>query len=445
LRKIGGRLVDIDRGIDLAGPQRSLRICHRREGKELDRFEAAFDHLVAERPCTLFLVGRDFDADAQPGQVLETRELRRFVTNEVQPLEADTERLGQIPPDALRRVRDQAKALGLFAMNMPDAVGGGGLSNVDMCLVEEELGKTSDALIRRIFGQVYPMLLACEGAQRDDYLLPTVRGERICAMAITEPGAGSDAAAISTSARLDGDQWVLNGRKHFISDGDIADYVIVMAVTDKDKRARGGITLFLVDKDTPGFSVTGVQPMMGHRGYGHAELVFENCRVSASKVLGGVGNGFRLIISSVSSIRLAHIGARACGMAQRVLELMRQYAAERRQFGQPIGEFQMVQQMIADSATEIFATRMMVLNTAWELDQQRDVRDKVSMVKLYTSEMIGRVADRGIQLFGGMGFTKEMPLERIYRDSRVTRIYDGTSEIHRMLIARSVIQRGLAL
>jgi acyl-CoA dehydrogenase len=371
--------------------------------------------------------------------------VRRFVTNEVQPLEAETEKTGSIPAEPLQRLREQAKALGLFAMNMPESVGGGGLSNVDMCLVEEELGKTSDALIRRIFGQVYPMLMACEGAQRDAYLLPTVKGERICAMAITEPGAGSDAAAITTSATLDGDTWVINGRKHFISDGDIADYVIVMAVTDKEKRARGGITLFLVDKGTPGFAVTGIQPMMGHRGYGHAELVFENCRVPAARVLGSVGEGFRLIMESVASIRLAHIGARACGMAQRVLELMRNFAAERRQFGQPIGEFQLIQQMIADSATEIFATRMMVLNTAWELDQGHDVRDKVSMVKLYASEMIGRVADRGIQVFGGMGFTREMPLERIYRDSRVTRIYDGTSEIHRMLIARSVIKRGLTL
>lgn len=385
----------------------------------------------------------DYDVPSDIQLLLDT--VRRFVTQEVQPLEADTEKLGHVPPEALQRVRKQAQELGLFAMNMPEDTGGGGLSHVAMCLVEEELGKTSDALIRRIFGQVYPMLLACQGAQREKYLLPTVSGEKICAMAITEPGAGSDAAAISTTATLDGDHWVLNGRKHFISDGDIADYVIVMAVHDKDKRARGGISLFLVDKGTPGFEVTSVQPMMGHRGYGHAELVFENCRVPADAVMGEVGEGFKLIMNSVSGIRLAHIGARAVGMGQRVLELMRHHANDRKQFGQPIGEFQMVQQMIADSATEIFATRMMVLNTAWELDQGIDCRDKVSMVKLYASEMIGRVADRGIQVFGGMGFTKELPMERIYRDCRVTRIYDGTSEIHRMLIARSVMKRGLTL
>jgi acyl-CoA dehydrogenase len=374
-----------------------------------------------------------------------TETVGRFVASEVQPLEAEVEELAAVPPDKLREVRGKAQALGLYAMNMPAEVGGGGLSTVEMCFVEEELGKTSDALIRRIFGQVYPMLLACKGDQRERYLLPTVSGEKICAMAITEPGAGSDAASISTTARLDGDEWVINGGKHFISDGDIADYVIVMALTDREKRARGGITLLLVDRGTPGFSVARKQAMMGHRGYGHAELVFEDCRIPAANVLGEVGGGFKLIMSSVNGIRLCHIGARAVGMARRVLGMMAEHAATRRQFGQPIGDFQMVQQMIADSAIDIFATRSMVLNAAWDIDQGLDPRDKVSMIKVYASEMLGRVADRGIQVFGGYGFTKELPLERIYRDARVTRIYDGTSEVHRMLIARSVIKNGLSL
>ncbi|MEP9350439.1 acyl-CoA dehydrogenase family protein [Xanthobacter sp. KR7-225] len=374
-----------------------------------------------------------------------TDTVRRFVETEVQPLEAEVEAQAAIPAEKLKAVKAKAQALGLYAMNMPAEVGGGGLSTVEMCLVEEEFGKTSDALIRRVFGQVYPMLLACTGDQRARYLLPTVSGEKICAMAITEPGAGSDAAAISTTARRDGELWVIDGTKHFISDGDIADYVIVMAVTDKEKRARGGITLLLVDKGTPGFSVARHQPMMGHRGYGHAELVFENCRIPAANVLGEVGEGFRLIMRSVSAIRLCHIGARAVGMARRVLAMMAEHAQSRRQFGQAIGEFQMVQQMIADSAIEIFATRSMVLNAAWEIDQGLEPRDKVSMIKVYASEMLGRVADRGIQVFGGSGFSKDLPLERIYRDARVTRIYDGTSEVHRMLIAKSVIKNGLPL
>ncbi|MET0969264.1 MAG: acyl-CoA dehydrogenase family protein [Tardiphaga sp.] len=371
--------------------------------------------------------------------------VRRFVETEVQPLEGDVERLATVPADVLAVVKGKAKALGLYAMNMPADVGGGGLSCVEHCLVEEELGKTSDALIRRVFGQVYPMLLACKGDQIENYLLPTVRGDKICAMAITEPDAGSDAASISTTARREGDEWILNGTKHFISDGDIADYIILMALTDRDKRARGGITLFLVDRGTPGFSVAGTQPMMGHRGYGHAELVFDQCRIPAGAVLGKVGEGFKLIMKSVLNIRLAHIGARAVGMASRALEMMRSYAGERRQFGQAIGDFQMVQKLIADSATEIFGVKMMVLNAAWEIDHGRDPRDKVSMIKVAASEMQGRVVDRAIQVFGGMGFSKALPLERMYRDARVTRIYDGTSEIHRMLIARSTIKNGLQL
>jgi len=385
----------------------------------------------------------DFSIPGESQLLVDT--VRRFIEAEVRPLEEETDHTGVIPAEALRRVRAKAQELGLFAMNMPEHVGGGGLNCLDHCLVEEEFGKTSDALIRRIFGQVYPMLMACQGAQIDQYLKPTVSGERICAMAITEPGAGSDAASISTTARRDGDQWVLNGTKHFISDGDIADYVIVMALTDAEKRARGGITLFLVDKGTPGFTVSRVQPMMGHRGYGHAELVFDDCRIPADAVLGEVGAGFPLIMQSVLEIRLAHIGARAVGMASRALELMRNYAADRKQFGQPIGNFQMVQKMIADSAIEIYGVKMMVMNAAWDIDQGRDPRDKVSMIKVAASEMQGRVVDRAIQVFGGMGFTKEMPLERMYRDARVTRIYDGTSEIHRMLVARSVIKKGLNL
>jgi acyl-CoA dehydrogenase len=264
-------------------------------------------------------------------------------------------------------------------------------------------------------------------------------------MAITEPGAGSDAASITTTATRDGNDFVLNGRKHFISDGDIADYAIVMAVTDKEKRARGGITLFLVDKGTPGFSLGRVQPMMGHRGYGHAELVLENCRIPASRILGELGEGFRLIMSSVSRVRLLHIGARSVGMASRLLSMCTKYANERHQFGHPIGDFQMIQQHLADMATEIYATRMMVLNAAWQLDQGLDCRDKVSMVKVYAAEMMGRAADRALQIFGGMGFCKEMPIERIYRDCRVLRIYDGTSEVHRMLIARSLLKNGWSL
>ncbi len=369
--------------------------------------------------------------------------VRRFVEEELIPLEEEVEERNEVPPDKLVVLKKRALDLGLYALNMPQDVGGGGLSTLGMCLVEEELGKTADALIRRVFGQVYEMLLQCKDGQREEYLYPTVRGEKITCLALTEPNAGSDAASIETTAVRTGDHFVLNGRKHFISDGDIADYAIVFAVTDRTQRARGGITAFLVDRGTPGFTVARIQPMMGHRGYHHAELVFEDCRVSADRVLGDIGQGFKLVMTTLTRVRLAHIGARAVGMAERLLDLARHHALNRKQFGHPIADFQMVQSMLADSATEQHATRLMVYDAAWEIDQGWDARTKVSMVKLYASEMQSRVVDRVLQIFGGMGFCKELPVERMYRDARVTRLYDGTSEIHRTIIARQVLKSGL--
>jgi len=370
--------------------------------------------------------------------------VRRFVETEIQPFEAEAEECRGIPP-GLAAVREKAKALGLFAMAMPEEFGGAGLNHVESCLVEEQMGKTSGSLIRYVFGQTYQILLSCTAEQRERYLMPTVRGEKLCAIAITEPGAGSDAGNIKTTAIADGDDWVINGVKHFITDGDKADYIILMAVTDPEKRARGGITAFLIDKGTPGFRVARLQKMMGQRSSSQAELVFENCRVSGRQVIGAVGDGFGPILRSVSRVRLVTIGARSVGMATRLLEMARTYATQRVQFGQPIGNYQMIQQMIADTATELYAARMMVLNAAWEMDQGRDVHEKISMVKLFTSEMLGRAADRTLQIFGGMGYTADLPIERIYRDCRVVRIWEGTSEIHRERIARAIMRKGVAL
>ncbi len=366
--------------------------------------------------------------------------VRRFVEEELYPLEEEVEEQNEVPPEKLAALKKKAQDLGLYALNMPQEVGGGGLNTLGMCLIEEELGKTSDALIRRIFGQVYDMLLECKGDQRDRYLYPTVRGDKIACLALSEPNAGSDAASIETTALRHGDYFILNGRKHFISDGDIADYAVVLAVTDKALRARGGITALLVDRATPGFSVGRIQPMIGHRGYHHTELVFEDCRVPAENVLGDVGQGFKLVMTALGRFRLAHVGARAVGIAERLLGMAKEHALSRKQFGEPIGNFQFIQGMLADSATEIFATRMMVYNTAWGIDQGREAREKISMVKLFASEMQARVVDRVLQIFGGMGCCKELPIERMYRDSRITRIYDGTSEIHRLIIARYVLK-----
>ena len=376
------------------------------------------------------------------GLLVET--VRRFVDAEVLPYEAEAEAIQGIP-EGLKNARRKAIGLGLFAMAMPEELGGAGLNHVESCLVEEQMGRTSGSLVRYVFGQTYSILLACNEPQRERYLLPTIRGEKLCAIAITEPEARSDAANIRTTAIADCDEWVLNGTKHFITDGDKADYIILMALSDPSKRAKGGISAFLVDRGTPGFKVARLQKMMGQRSSSQAELVFENCRIPKEQLLGQLGDGFGPILRSVSRVRLVTIGARAVGMATRLLEMAREYAGERVQFGQRIGNFQMIQQMLADSATEIYAARMMVLSAAWEMDQGRDIHEKVSMVKLFTSEMLGRVADRTLQIFGGMGYTTDLPIERIYRDCRVSRIWEGTSEIHRERIARALLKKGVSL
>lgn len=371
-----------------------------------------------------------------------TESLRRFIQDELHPIEHQIETMDGSVEELIRPLREKAQSLGFYAMNMPAEVGGGGLSALEMCFAEEQIGRTSPVLIRQVFGQVYLMLMNCAGSQRDRYLLPTVKGERNCCIAISEPNAGSDAANISTVAEPKGDGFMLNGMKHFISDGDRADYAIVMAVTDRSKRVKGGITAFLVDKETPGFTVGARQRMMGQRGVGHVELHFTDCYVGPEQILGEIGDGFPMILASVARVRLAQIGARAVGMANRMLDLSTAYATERRQFGKKIGEFQMVQQMLADMATEIFATRTMVLSTAADVDAGLDCREKVSMIKLFASEMVNRAADRAVQIFGGMGVCQEGPVERFYRDSRVFRIYDGTSEIQRGRIANALMRSG---
>jgi acyl-CoA dehydrogenase len=308
-------------------------------------------------------------------------------------------------------------------------------------LVEEQLGHTTDILIRRAFGNVYEVLLVCQGAQRERWLLPAVQGTRTCAIAITEPGAGSDAAGIATRAVRDGGGWRLTGAKHFISDGMFSDFFVVSAKTD----GRRGFSLFLVDKDLAGVTVGRDQPMMGLRGTSHVELAFDDVRLDADALLGGEGNGMRLILETLGRVRLAQVAARAVGRASKVLALATQYARERRQFGKPIGEFQLIQQAIADSVIEINAARYMVLRAAWEIDQGNDARDWISMVKVQAAETLGRVVDRAVQIFGGMGFCKDLPIERYYRDARIYRIFDGTSEIHRGLVARAAIKTGPAL
>jgi len=308
-------------------------------------------------------------------------------------------------------------------------------------LVEEQFGHAKDILIRRAFGNVYESLLEADDAQKKRWLLPTVRGERTCSIAFTEPGAGSDAAGIATRAVRDGNGWVLNGNKHFVSDGEFSDFFIVSAVTSPEARPRH-VSLFLVDKAMPGVSVGPNQPMMGLTGTSHVGLFFDDVRLGPEHLLGGEGRGLRIAFETLGRVRLAQVGARAVGKASRLLKLATDYANERRQFGKPIGEFQMIQQMIADSVIDINGARLMLLRAAWEIDQRRDARDWISMVKVEAAETLGRVADRAVQIFGGMGYCAEMPIERLYRDSRIYRIFDGTSEIHRGVVARSALKNG---
>ncbi len=365
-----------------------------------------------------------------------------FIDAELKPLEDEVEASGQLAPEKARTIFKKSRALGFYAMNIPAEYGGGGLSALDTMLVEEQFGRTTDILVRRAFGNVYEVLLQCDAAQQERWLLPCVRGERTCSIAITEPGAGSDAAGIRTRAARDGVGWRLTGGKHFISDGQFSDFFVVSAVTDPAAGARG-ISLFLVDKHLPGVSVGRDQPMMGLRGTSHIELFFDAVKLDAACLLGPEGAGLRLALETLGRVRLAQVGARAIGKANLVLELTVAQARERRQFGRPIGEFQLVQQMLADSAMEITSARLLLHRAAWELDQGGMARDLIAMVKVQAAETLGRVVDRAVQVFGGSGFCKDLPIERYYRDARIYRIFDGTSEIHRTTIARSLLKTGV--
>jgi len=381
----------------------------------------------------------DFGISNEQRMLVNT--VRDFIKNELAPLEDEVEQTGVLADHHAKAIFEKSSALGLYGMNIPEEHGGGGLSCLDQIMCEEQFGHTSDILIRRAFGNVYEVLLACQGAQVDRWLTPSVKGERTCALAFTEPGAGSDAAGIKTRAVRKDDKWVLNGMKHFISDGFFSDFFVVTAVTDPEKKHRG-ISVFLVDKGTPGFTVGRDQAMMGIKGTPHVELHFDNVELTDENLLGGEGTGFLQAVGVLGRVRLAQVAARAVGKSTKILNMTLDYARERRQFGQAIGEFQMVQQMLADSAMEINAVRNALWQAAWEMDMGYDPREKISALKVQGGELLGRVVDRSMQVFGGMGFSKDLPIERYYRDARIYRIFDGASEIHRGVIAKSLLKNG---
>jgi acyl-CoA dehydrogenase len=374
-------------------------------------------------------------------QEMIVRTVRGFVERELYPLEAEVERTGYVPMEVGREIQRKVKALGFYAPNMPAELGGGGLDRVTLTLLERELGRAAMGL-SVFWGRPSEILGACTEEQKPRYLLPSITGDKIDALAMSEPGAGSDLRGMACFARRDGDDWVINGSKHFISHADVADFIIVFAATGVDETARGPkkrITCFLVDRGTRGMEIRPGYSSVSHRGYNNCSLSFQNCRVPSSQILGQEGTGFDVANTWLRGTRLT-VAATCVGRARRAFELALGHAAERKQFGQQIAKFQGVSFQLADMITEIDAADYLTLAAAWCLDQNREANREISQAKLYASEMLARVTDRAIQIFGGMGLMDELPLERLWRDARVERIWDGTSEIQRHIISRELLR-----
>jgi acyl-CoA dehydrogenase len=367
--------------------------------------------------------------------------VRSFVEKEIYPHEAEVERTGEVPPELAQEIKRKVIDLGFYACNFPEEVGGAGLGHLDFTLVERELGRGSMALTH-FFGRPQNILMACQGDQKDRYLLPAVRGERMDALAMTEPEAGSDVRGMSCTAVRDGSDWVVNGTKHFISGADHADFFIVFVATGVDETPKGPkkrITCFLVDRGHPGFAVRDGYRSVSHRGYKNCILEFSDCLLPAGQVLGEVDGGFEVMNTWLYATRLT-VAAFSVGRARRCFDLAVDYAAQRRQFGQQIAKFQGVSFQVADMVTEIDAADWLTLAAAWRLDAGLPANREIASAKLYASEMLARVTDTTLQIFGGMGLMDDFPVERFWRDARVERIWDGTSEIQRHIISRELFR-----
>jgi acyl-CoA dehydrogenase len=381
----------------------------------------------------------DFMPSDEQRMLVET--VRAFVAKELMPHEAEVERMNQVRPELVAEIRAKALAAGLYAANMPEDLGGGGLDAVSMALVERELGRTSFALQYAV-ARPSNILRACKGEQIERYLLPAIRGERVECLALTEPGAGSDLRSMKTRAVREGDHFIVNGTKHFISYADVADFTILFAASGEEETKHGAkkkITSFLVDKGIPGFEVRLGPNSVSHRGFHHCELIFTDCRIHERQILGEEHRGFDVANEWLGATRLS-VAVQCIGRAQRALELAVEWAATRKQFGQTIGRFQGVSFKLADMATEIAAAELLVLHAAWKLDQGTASDQDFAMAKLYATEVLSRVTDHAVQIFGGMGLMEELPIERLWRDARVERIWDGTSEIQRHIISRSLLR-----
>jgi acyl-CoA dehydrogenase len=371
-------------------------------------------------------------------QELVVRTVRGFVERELYPLEAQVERSGELPRDIARDIQRKVLELGFYAPNIPAEHGGGGLDYLTFALLERELGRTSMAL-NHWWGRPSNILCACNAEQRDRYLLPSVRGERMDALAMTEPDAGSDVRGMKCFAKRDGDDWVVNGTKHFISHADVADFVIVFIATGEEARGRKRITCFLVDRGTPGFEIRPGYTSVSHRGYHNCILTFDDCRLPSAQILGEEGQGFEVANTWLYATRLT-VATMSVGRARRAFDIALAYAAQRQQFGQQIGKFQGVSFKLADMVTSIDAADLLTLSAAWRLDQGFPANREIAQAKVFATEMLAKVTDEAIQIHGGMGLMDDLPLERFWRDARVERIWDGTSEIQRHIISRELLR-----
>jgi len=382
----------------------------------------------------------DFGLSEEQRLIVETT--RAFVETELYPHEAEVERTGVLRPELATELKKKAIEAGLYAANMPAEVGGAGLDTLTWLLYERELGRANYALHWTCVARPSNILLAGTPEQREKYLFPCISGEKADCLAMTEPGAGSDLRGMKATAVKDGGDWVLNGTKHFISHADSADFAIVFMASGEEDSPRGKrkkITAFFVDKGHPGFNVRPGYRNVSHRGYPNSILEFDDCRLPADAVLGEVHKGFEVANNWLGATRL-QVAATCLGRAERALSHAIEWAASREQFGQKIGKFQGVSFKLADMAMELKAATLMVMEAGWKYDRGTVTDEDMAMAKLKATETLAMIADEAIQIHGGMGLMDELPLERIWRDSRVERIWEGTSEIQRHIISRALLR-----
>ena len=382
----------------------------------------------------------DFNLPEELQLLKET--VRKFVDKELIPIEHECRPEGEDMPERfLKPLQEKAKAIGLWLLDVPQEYGGAGLDLLSRCVIMEEVARTVALPFRyaTVFGpEVRPVLFHCNDEQKERFLYPVIRGEKRICFAQTEPDAGSDPAGMKTRAVKDGDHYIVNGTKRFITGAAHADYAQVIAVTDPEKRARGGVTCFIVDMKAPGVTLERLWPTM--MGDAPGQILFENVRVPAADLIGGEGQGFSIAQKWIQEGRIRGHGARPVGIAQRALDMMIEYSQVRTTFGRPLSDRQAIQFMIADSAMELHACRLMVYECAWRSDRGEDVRHLSYMTKIMCAEMASRVVDRSIQVHGGIGLTRDLPLEWWYRQVRSIRITEGTPEVLRWRLAQHLIR-----